>query len=468
MSKNRILTLLLPSIVFSFGTQTFAYNIREAASTTLATSPDFLIATNTRDVVDKQLRGSYGAYLPVVDMNAGLGKQYTQNLTTRALDPITNAALNGGTQYLTRTEFGLFTNQMLWDGLGVFHDVQGHKSRVRAESWRVNGSANDISLGAVEAFLDVLLKRKLVELAKINLDAHERLYAQIQKRAEGGIGRKADLDQAEARVALAKTNMMANQANLMDADTEFLRRIGRPVPSDLEIPEKPRPFPSCENEAVDLGLAHHPVLQASIEDVEVTRQAWKGAKAPFSPKLDLQLGFNHSHNLDGALGASDDASAMVRMRWNLFNGGRDLAKIGETAYQMQEAQEVQNRAHREVIESVRLAWSRLATAKRQMPYFKEHVDASVRTRDAYYKQFQIGQRTLLDLLDSENELFGARSALATGENAEILGMYQLLNATGTLNEYLNIELPRQAIPKADGVMDGAMRIVKDSIDAFDK
>lgn len=467
MSNKRILKLLLPFSILCFGTQGFAYSIQEAASSTLATSPDFLITTNTRDVVDKQLRQSYGAYLPTLEMTAGFGEQYANNLTTRAVDPLTGANLNGGTQTLTRTEFGLLSNQMLFDGFAVFHDVQGNKSKVRAESWRVNGSAQDVTLDAVVAFLDVILNRELVELAKQNLDAHERLYGQIQKRSEGGIGRKADLDQAEARVALAKTNMMAQQANLMDADTQFLRLIGRTVPADLELPAYPHPYPCSEDEAVDIGLCRHPILQASVEDVEVTRQAWKGAKAPFSPRFDLQLGFNHNHNVDGALGVSADASAMLRMRWNLFNGGRDLAKIAETAYQMQEAQEVQNRAHRQVIETVRKAWSSYSTAKRQIPFLREHVDASTRTRDAYYKQFQIGQRTLLDLLDSENELFSAKTSYATGRNTELVGMFRVLNATGQLTEYLDIDLPRQADPKPTGVMDGAMRIVDKTTELFD-
>lgn len=467
MSNKRFLKILLPSIVFSFGTQAFAYNIRDAVSTTLATSPDFLIATNTRDLVDKQLRQSYGAYLPTVDLNAGWGEQYANNLTTRALDPISRLSLQGGTETLTRTEFGLLANQMIWDGFAVFHDVQGHKSRVRAESWRVNGSAQDIALGAIEAFLDVLLNRELVGMAKDNLEAHERLYGQIQKRSEGGIGRKADLDQAQARLALARTNLMAQQANLKDADTEFLRRIGKRTPSNLDAPMQPHPFPVSEDEAVDVGLCRHPILQASVEDVEVTRQAWKGARAPFSPRVDLQLGFNHNHNVDGAVGGSDDASAMLRLRWNLFNGGRDLARICETAYQMQEAQEVQNRAHRQVIETVKLAWNSYATAKRQIPYLKEHVDASTRTRDAYYKQFQIGQRTLLDLLDSENELFGARTSYATGKNTMIVGMFRVMNATGQLTEYLNVDLPRQAEPKPTGIMDGAMSIFSKRSELFD-
>ncbi|MBI2791376.1 MAG: TolC family outer membrane protein [Gammaproteobacteria bacterium] len=469
MSKNRLLKILLPSIALTFGSQAFAYTLSEAVGHTLATSPDLLIETNTRDMVDKELRQSYAGYLPTVDLAAGWGEQYTNNATTRAA----NALLGGtslskkGTRTETRTEFSLIASQMLFDGLAVYHDVEGQKARVRAESWRVNGTAQDIALGAVEAYINVLRRRELVKENRDNLANHEAIYGQIQKRSEGGIGRKADLDQAEGRVALARTNLMAEEANLRDAETEFLRKVGIPVPNHLATPGHPEHFPANEFEAVEMGLKHHPILRASVEDVNVVRAEHKGARAPFVPRFDLQLGMTRNHNLDGTQGDNDDNSAMLRMRWNLFSGGKDLANLCRTAYKMQEAQEVQNRAHRQVVESVRLAWSTYETAKKQLRWFKDHVDASTRTSEAYAKQFNIGQRTLLDLLDSENELFGARTAYTNGKYTEMLGRFRILNAAGCLTEGLRMELPKQAEPRPTALMDGTSRFFDNSTTLFD-
>ncbi|MBS0287642.1 MAG: TolC family outer membrane protein [Proteobacteria bacterium] len=479
MSKNRFLKILLPSIALTFGSQAFAYTLKEAVAHTLATSPDLLIETNTRDMVDKELRQSYAGYLPTVDLATGWGEQYTNNPTTRASNPLLAAVPNvavpptagmplEGTKTLTRTEFSLIASQMLFDGLAVFHDVEGKKARVRAESWRVNGTAQDVALDAVKAYLDVLMRRELVQVNRENLAKHESIYGQIQKRSEGGIGRKADLDQAEGRVALARTNLMAEEANLADAETEFLRKVGIPVPNHLVKPDFAEHFPANEHDAVEMGIKHHPVLRASVEDTNVVRAERKVAKAAFVPRFDLQLGMTRNHNLDGSPGDTDDNSAMIRARWNLFSGGKDLANIGRTCYKLQEAQEVQNRAFRQVVESVRLAWSTYNTAKRQLRYFKEHVDASMRTSDAYQKQFNIGQRTLLDLLDSENELYGAKTNYINGKYTELLGTYRVLNAAGCLTEAMGIALPKQVIPKPTALMDGTSRFFnKADVDLFD-
>lgn len=470
MSKNRFLKILLPSIALTFGSQAFAYTLKEAVAHTLATSPDLLIETNTRDTVDKELRQSYAGYLPTLDMSAGWGEQYSNNPTTRAQNPlitsVTSRSLQG-TATETRSEFALLASQMVYDGLAVYHDVEGHKARVRAESWRVNGEAQQVALDAVEAYFNVLLRRELVKENRDNLANHEAIYGQIQKRSEGGIGRKADLDQAEGRVALARTNLIAEEANLRDAETQFLRTVGIPVPNHLVRPEHPAHFPTSEFDAVEWGLKHHPILRASVEDVNVVRAEHKGARAPFAPRVDLSVEMSRNHNVDGTEGDTNDAFAMLRMRWNLFSGGKDLANVCRTAYKMQEAQEVQNRAHRQVVQSVRLAWSTYQTAKHQLKWFQDHVNASIRTSEAYQKQFNIGQRTLLDLLDSENELFGARTALTNGKFTEMIGRFRVLNAAGCLTEVLGMELPRQAEARPTSLMDGTSRFFEKSSTLFD-
>jgi len=482
MSKKRILKLLLPSIALTFGSQVGAYTLQEAVSHTLATSPDLLIQLNIREEVDKQLRQSYAGYLPVVDLAAGWGQQYTNNSVTRAaaqqgalFDPLgvalgvgIESSSSAGTRTLERTEFNLIASQMLFDGFSVYHDVQGNKARVKAESWRVNASAQDVALNVVEAFIDVLMNRELVKLGRDNVAVHEQIYGQIEKRSESGIGRKADLDQALARLALSRTNMMASEGQLIDSETAFLRQVGIKTPAHLEKPEAPRCFPQTERDAVELGLQRHPTLIASVEDWVVTREEHKGARAPFQPRVDLVLSMDRNHNVDGNLGDSDQNMAILRMQWNLFRGGRDLARICETAYKMQEAQEVHNRAFRQVVQAVRFAWNLYDTNRRELPYFKQHVDAGARTLDAYQKQFNIGQRTLLDLLDSQNELYGAKTAYIKGQYDELRGRFRVLNATGTLTETLCIALPKHATtPRPDAVMDGSMRFFDKSSTLFD-
>lgn len=463
---RRTLTVLFPALLVTFGTQAQAYTLNEAVAHTLATSPDMLIVTNTRDEVDKQLGQAYADYLPRLDMTAAFGEQYSNNTVTRG-NVITPTGPNSGTRTMTRTDFSMIASQILFDGFAVYHNVEGKKYRVVAESWRVNSKAQNVALEVLDAYLNVLLNREKVSIARNNVAVHERLFGQISKRSESGIGRKADMDQAQARVALAKTNLLVFEHNLNDAETTFLRRVGIQVPAVLSPVELPATMPKHEREAIDIGLRQHPELLASIEDVNVTREEFKGAKAPFSPRFTLELTNTRNHNPDGSFGDSDENSAMVRMTWNLFNGGKDLAKLCETAYKMQEAQEVSNRSQRQLVEAVRFSWAIYDYNQLELVTKQLHVDATARTFEAYQKQFNIGQRTLLDLLNSQNELFNSQTAYVESKYDVVRGAYRLFNSMGTLTQYMKVELPRQAEPRPTAVLANAMRFFDRSSTLFD-
>jgi adhesin transport system outer membrane protein len=460
MPKKRLLKILLPTLVLSLSFQAKSHTLSEAVAQTFSNSPDLFITTNIREQIDKELRGAYADYLPVVDVSGGWGRENSDNSTTRG------AAGRDGSRTLTRTEFSVTANQMLFDGFAVYHNVDGNRHRVTAQSWRVNGTAQDLALQVADAYLDVLLRRHLVTIARDNLASHQRIYSQIQKRSEGGIGRKADLDQAAGRLAQAKTNSIAEEANLRDANIAYVRVVGAPA-HGLVQPPIPHVFPASEKQAVEIGLKNNPIYKATFEDYEVTRAEHRVTRSPFSPRLDLELAATRNHNVDGVRGDNDENTALLRVRWNAFRGGKDVADLCRTAYKVQEAQEVRNRAYRQVVESVKLAWTNYDSAKKQLPHRKTHRDASANVVEAYHKQFNIGQRTLLDLLDAENESFGTKREYSLTRNTMVVGMHTVLQATGQLTDYLGVGMPREADPKPKGLFIGARPWFDASDTAFD-
>ncbi len=448
MAKNKLWKWILPVCLgLSLSSAANAHTVQEAVAHAIKTGPDILISANAREAVEEELREAYAGYLPVVDLNAGWGRERSDNTTTRGI----NGTL--GARTLWRTEFGINARQMLFDGFAVKNDVEGNMARVRAASWRVNNDAQELSLQVITAFMDILLEKELVEYARQNLAAHQRIYSQIRKRSDSGIGSKADLDQIEGRLAFARTNLLAEQANLRDAETTYLRLVGIPAIS-LTKPEGPTVgFPETLRSAIALGVNNHPELRAAVADVTVARAAKRAAKASYFPRVDLETGFNQNHNIDGTRGDNDDLFAMLRLRWNLFNGGADLARVKQAAWRIEEAKEVRNRAHRQVEESVRLAWNFFTTARSQTRYFRQYVTSTELTREAYQKQFNINQRTLLDLLDAEIELFSARTSYAGARNDELVGRFRVLQSTGALLDYLGIPLPRAARLNPPGMFD---------------
>lgn len=430
---------IIPSLLCFSSVQ--AETLQEAIHTTLKTNPDVLAAISERQAVSKEIDQARAGYFPTIDLGVGTGWESTDSPATRSR--------GDGEIHLNRDEASLNLRQMLYDGSLTKNEVERQKARTDARAHSVYSVAENTALEATEAYLNVLRRQQLVELAQTNLESHQRTHDQITLRSERGVGRRADMDQSLGRLALAETNLMAEQSNLRDAETNYLRVIGA-APSSLSQPPSPEPFmPSSVEEAVNLAIQNHPTLRSAQADVVSANAQHDVTRAAFLPRVDFELGTRSDHNIDGVRGTDKDVMAMFRLRYNLLNGGRDKARREETAFLINQAAEIRNNTHRQVEQSVRLSWNALETVRRQMSYFEQYADAAEKTRDAYQQQFNIGQRTLLDLLDSENELFRARISLTNAQYDELFTKYRVLNSTGSLLESLEIIAPAAATTVAD-------------------
>ncbi|PHS70930.1 MAG: type I secretion protein TolC [Methylophaga sp.] len=410
-----------------------AESLQESVRLAIQTNPDVLASINERNAVAEEINQARAGYKPTIDLAVGTGWESTENPTTRAQ--------GRGEVHLNRDEASLNLRQMLFDGMATKNEVRRQTARTDARAFSVFGVAENTALDTVEAYLNVLRRQRLVDLAMTNLESHERTHDQISLRSERGVGRKSDMAQSLGRVALAKSNLIAEESNLLDAETDYIRVVGT-APESLTEPQSPEAqLPENVDEAIDLGLSNHPVLKSAVADVESANAQHDTASSPFYPRVDFELGTTLDHDIDGVRGTNKDVTAMFRLRYNLLNGGRDKARLEETAHLINQAAEIRNNTHRQVEQSVRLSWNALQTVKNQMMFFQQHVDSSEDSRNAYQQQFSLGQRSLLDLLDSENEVFSSRQTLVNAKYDQLFAMYRVLNSMGLLLQNIDVALP---------------------------
>jgi len=238
-------------------------------------------------------------------------------------------------------------------------------------------------------------------------------------------------------LSLSQANLASAQANLRESTINFLRVVGE-KPVDLSKPAAPDALPADVDAAVQTAYENHPLLRSAMADVDATKAQTRAAESAMKPRVDLELGTSWNRNLDGVDYKNNDAYAMLRLHYNLYHGGSDQARISETRIQTQEATEVENRTRHQIEESTRLSWNAMETAIDRLPKIKSQADATALTRDAYAKQFSIGQRTLLDVLDSENELYTARSNYVDAQYVGYFARYRLMTDMGKLLETLGV------------------------------
>lgn len=438
MKQRTIVALaVLPYLGLCISTQLQAEPLKEVVESVIKTNPDVLASTNHRRSVDEELKGAKGGYFPKVDLTLGSGRERTDSPFTRS------AGLNNPN--LARRETELTLRQMLFDGFGVSGEVNRQKARLNSSAYLTYGAAEEISLNAVDAYIEVLRQQELVVLAKQNYENHQRTFDQIQLRSSSGVGRKADTEQAQGRLSLAKSNLLAVESNLKDAETKYRYVVGV-SPKDMVKPPLPEKLlPKTEVEAVETAANGHPILKSALADVESAQAQHQAAKSLLYPRLDLELSAGRNDNISGIVGDNNSTQAMLRLRYNLFKGKSDLARVDQTSLLTLEATEVSNRSRRQVEQATKMSWNAYTTATERLTPLKEFVTASEATREAYSKQFGLGQRTLLDLLDSENEYYTARTSYVTGQYTQLSSAYRLLQNEGRLLESLGVPLPEEAI-----------------------
>jgi adhesin transport system outer membrane protein len=429
------LPFLLVAAVSAHG-QTLA----EAIQNALEVHPEIQSGVHARLAVEDDLRVARAGYLPQVDLQAGYGREGTDSPSSR------NDSGRHGSRVLDRGESSLTVQQMLFDGFATQSEVARQRSTVNARAYALLADSELTGLTVVQSYLDVLLYAELVQLAEDNLNSHVRIHDQIVLRSKSGVGRMADLDQAEARVAQARNNVFTEQTNLEDAKVTYASVVGL-EPTGLSLPSSIRAqVPESLSAAREELLANNASLSSAESDVQAAEAQYSASKSSFYPRFDLELSRDANSDIDGVDGHYNEWQAMVRMRYSLYAGGGNSANVRSKAHLVNQAMDIRNNALRQLNEEIGLAWNALQNYRAQLPIAQQYVDRSASVRQSYQKQFSLGERTLLDLLDSENEYFSAARRLAEVRFSELYTHYRIKATTGTLLRSQGVSAPIAALP----------------------
>lgn len=437
MKWNRLSTACCFSLLASI--PVFGQTLEQAVALTLKSNPDIKSAFN-EFVSSRYINESAtGAYLPKVDLDAGIGYE--------GIDPSDEIG-RGSTDY-TRKEASITLSQLIWDGSATINNIDRTAADAESLRYQLLADASDKALEVTSVYLEAVKAYEILKLSENNLSVHKEIYADIKKRVNSGIGSTADLTQVEARLAKAHGNLAAAQNNLFDTHTMFTRLVGQ-MPQGLIFPRADENFiPYTIDEAINLAYEKHPVIQIAIADVDAAKFQYKQSQGVNYPTISIEASQTWRDDADGLKGRSDETLAMLRLRYNLYNGGSDAANSDNFAYQLSKAKDLRESAYRNVDEGLRLSWSALNLTLQQKDFLADHVDSAAETVIAYGKQYRIGKRTLLDLLNTENELFEARKEYLDAEYTEQYAKYRVMNATGQLLDALRVELPEEWLDKVE-------------------
>lgn len=405
----------------------FALTLEQAVCHVIATNPIIHESIEVYRATAQDVPMAKSGYLPSVDLLGRYGRENTK-ITTSSID-----------EQLMRRDAEIKLTQNLFEGFGTVADVKKQEARLQAAKMAVFEKTNQLSLQTAEAYLEVMKQYEFLKLAQNNLKIHEEIHTKIKERTQSGFGSKAEADQSSGRVALANSNVIIQKSNFRDAMTKFERLYGEKVPVETFV--KPAfgytISPNLDG-ALDEARKNYPSVLVQNNNIAAAEYNVNVAMKTFYPRVDLELRKTDSKNISGIPGPHEIESAMLIASYNLYAGGYYQAnKDKQNIMVLKEKQHASDIKLR-VQENLDYAWTAYEELQHQLPYLIDHRNYTTNTLESYRQEFALGRRTLLDILNTENERFSAEKEVTKAEYDLVFAKYRILEGTGSLAKEIGV------------------------------
>jgi adhesin transport system outer membrane protein len=434
--KTKHWTMIVPGALLLCTTPAYGVELRDAVQAALTTNPEIRQAVANRVATQEERIQAQGLWHPRVSIEGSAGWRELRNPTRR------NIGI--ADEELWPVEGQVILDQLLYDSGGREAEIRRQASRTDAAAARVEERSEFVALNVARTYIDYLLQQRLVAIAEDNATFHERLAGDLREGVSKGSISVADQQQAEERLQSARARVTEAREDLDNAGITFRTLTGLPIDSVSMPPDLSQYVPATLAEAEGLARVNNPRVQEALADLSTAREEIRAARADLGPRFNLEGRARAGHDIDGFAGRTTDLQANVVMRWDLYNGGIKEANVRE---QRNRADEVHARLFertRRAEEDVRTAWSRLQNQTR----LTTELETQGRITDdlllSYREQFNIGRRSLLDVLDAQNTRNNVQAQVETARLAKLYAQYRVLAATNRLIEALGVTMPRAA------------------------
>ena len=407
-----------------------AQSLKQSVQSAINTFPTIQEARHLRKAIEGDLGVAKSRYSPTLDFELAYGREYSDNGTVRGR--------GDDSIHLDRKETGWKLREIIFDGFEREGTIEEQKARLRGAAEHIGDRGEVIAADVSFSYIDVLRHQGILKLANDNLKVHQKILDDVKKRVDGGQLGVGELQQARSRLSSAQARITEVKTELDKAKIAFNRIVGQ-MPKNLSKPRfKDARLPRSIRAAVDAAMGNNPLVKKFQAELDASKALIRVSKAGKYPHLFLELGGTHNDNIDGTIGTDTDWTAMLRMKWNVYRGGADVARGKAAAARHSESMSKLALARRNIEQEVRRAWSDMKRNDDELVSRTAQVKSNEEVTVTYKEEFKIGQRDLLAVLDAENELFSSQTKLLSAQHSALYARFLLMATTGKLRQMLGV------------------------------
>ena len=436
MLKNNFVFLVLLSFI-SLGNLS-AYTLQESVVEVLNTNPVIQERLKNFRATQQDLNIAESEYYPTIDLRTSFGYNRAGEIKSSGSSDFNHGVTESDYR---NYESSLTFTQNLFDGFGTTNRVDFEEARILAAAYKYLEKANDIAFRMVDVYVKVLRTSELVGTARENVQINESIYTKVQALYDSGLTTDSEVKKIQATLSLARSNLSVQKNNARDAEYEYRRILGRlPEVDTMKQPVLDITMPESIERAALYAIENNPSLLVSRYNIKGAESLYKQRKKDYYPKLDLEVSqtFNDHDQVGNGFDQPDDRfKARVVMTYNLFRGGSDAANVQKHVSKIAQEIEIQRDLKRQVVEGLDLSWNAYHMVQDQLKDLRDYSQYSEKTLELYKEEYDLGRRSLLDLLSAQNDVINSRSQIIQAEYDQVFAQYRILDAMGLLVVAIN-------------------------------
>lgn len=401
-------------LAISVGTILSAQNLQTTVQEVINTNPIIQERLKNYNYFKQDIKIAESGYYPTLDLSLGAGYESK---------PVGVAGLGVYDNALTYT-------QNIFNGFATTHQIAQQKHKSASAAYGYVESVNDTAFEMLNTYLQVMKNEELIKTAQENIDINEEIFTKVKKLYDSGLTTLSEVNKIESSLSLAKSNHIVQENTLLDVTYNMKRILGRFLdPKNMIKPKFNSVLPATLEEASQFAILHNPSLLISNYNIKFAQATFKEKKSPYYPSIDIKLTQSASNYTDGT---NDSFRAMTYLNYNIFNGFSDNAALQQSRAKIHQEVASKNNLRRQVLEGLELSWAANEKLTHQMKFLKEYKNFALETLKLYSKEYDLGRRSLLDLLSAQNDFIASKSQLINNEYTVLYAKYRILDAMGTL------------------------------------
>jgi outer membrane protein len=395
-------------------------------------TPELNAARANLRAVDESVPQALSGFRPRVSATADVGRTYNETISVNRTNRVINGRTHASDVFSPRG-VGLQVDQTLFNGFRTENSTRAAESRVLGARETLRNTEQNVLLNAATAYMNVLRDTALLNLQRNNVEVLEEQLRQTRDRFRVGEVTRTDVAQSEARLAQARSQASVAEGNLRASIATYRQRVG--VEPKRLSPAQPveKLLPASIEAAVQLSQREHPAIIASLHGVDQQQLQVKVVEGELSPTVTLSGTLAKRWENTASDQETYSASVVARLSVPIYEGGQVYSRVREAKQTLGERR-IQVDQQRDVVrQAVIASWSGLISAKAQIQASQAQVAAAEIALAGVREEAKVGQRTTLDVLNSQQELLTARSNLVTAQRDRVVASYNVLAATGRLS-----------------------------------